>query len=50
MNCILKKLLDIDISKETNNEMCVPLPPIVSSLIGSVVFISFMTIVAHLIR
>ena len=55
MKCFIKSLLGQDDSfNETNannmDETCVALPPIVKSLIGSVLFLTLMTIISHMVR
>ncbi len=50
MKCFIKSLLGQDSYVENNNDVCMPLPPIVKSLIGSVLFIALMTFVSHLLR
>ena len=51
MKCFIKSLLGQEDSfDQSNNDTCVPVPPIVKSLIGSVLFIALMTVVSHLVR
>ena len=50
MKCFVKSLLGFDNYKQTENEICMPLPPIVKSLVGSVLFITLMTVASHMIR
>ncbi|MEE9328359.1 MAG: hypothetical protein V3U71_13820 [Cocleimonas sp.] len=49
MKCFIKSLLGQDSFKQESNDVCVPLPPLVKSLIGSVFFITLMTIVSHML-
>jgi hypothetical protein len=58
MKCLIKSLLgqdsydqeNYDQSSFDNSEVCTPLPPIVKSIIGSVVFIILMAMVSNMIR
>lgn len=50
MKCLIKNLLGFDTYTENKNEICVPLPPIVKSLFASVIFITLMTIVSHMLK
>ena len=50
MKCFIKSLLGQDSYEQTNNDVCAPLPPIVKSLVGSVFFITLMTIASHMLR
>lgn len=48
MKCFIKSLLGQDSNKQNSSDVCIPLPPIVKSLVGSVMFITLMTIVSHI--
>lgn len=55
MKCLIKSLLgqdsyDQENYDQNNNEVCTPLPPIVKSIVGSVVFIILMAMVSNMIR
>jgi hypothetical protein len=54
MKCLIKSLLGQDSYDQENidhnSEVCTPLPPIVKSIVGSVVFILLMTMVSHMLR
>lgn len=50
MKCFVKSLLGFDNYEQTESEVCMPLPPIVKSLVGSVLFIILMTVANHMIR
>ncbi len=49
MKCFFKSLLGLDEYTHENN-MCVPLPPIVKSLLGSTIFIILMAVLSHIVR
>ena len=50
MKCFVKSLLGLESYKQTDSEVCIPLPPIVKSLVGSVLFVALMTIASHMFR
>jgi len=41
MKCFIKSLLGMNLQTE-GNEICEPLPPIVKSVVGGVIFVSLM--------
>lgn len=55
MKCLLKSLLGQDSYEEENynhknNNVCTPLPPIVKSIVGSVLFIILMAMISNMMR
>ena len=50
MKCFIKGLFGLDANMNESNELCTPLPPIVKSLVGSIIFVTLFTIVSHIIR
>ncbi len=54
MKCLIKSLLGQDSYDQENydqgSDVCTPLPPIVKSIVGSVIFILLMTMVSHSLR
>ncbi|MEE9445862.1 MAG: hypothetical protein V3V19_09385 [Cocleimonas sp.] len=50
MKCFIKSLLGQNTYEQTNSEVCMPFPPIVKSLVGSVLFVALMTIASHMLR
>ena len=51
MKCFIKSLLGQDSYEQTNNsDVCMPLPPIVKSLVGSTLFLIAMVILSHMLR
>ena len=50
MKCFIKSLLGLDHYSNQDNEVCTALPPIVKSLVGSIVFVTLFTIVSHILR
>jgi len=49
MKCFIQGLLGQNTYEQTNSEVCVPFPPIVKSLVGSVAFVALMTIASHML-
>ena len=52
MKCFIKGLLGLDSTLNDSNGggMCTEVPPIVKSLVGSIVFVTLFTIVSHILR
>jgi len=56
MKCFFKSLFGNDTythdmyHKDDNHDICTPVPPLVKSLLGSVVFIILMAILSHMLR
>ena len=50
MKCFIKSLLGQDSYEQTNNDVCMPLPPIVKSLVGSTLFLIAMVVLSHMLR
>ncbi len=54
MKCLIKSLLGQDSYDEENydqgNDVCTPLPPIVKSIVGSVIFILLMAMLSNTLR
>lgn len=51
MKCFIKSLLGQDSYKQTNNnDACMPLPPIVKSLVGSTLLVVAMVVLSHMLR
>ena len=44
MKCFISSLLGLKLSEQTTNEACKPLPPIVRSLVGGIIFLAVMLI------
>jgi len=44
MKCFIKSLLGLKLPEQEDGVACEPLPPIVKSVIGGVVFLSFMMV------
>jgi len=44
MKCFVKSLLGLKLPIQEGNQICEPLPPLVKSLIGGVVFLSLMLV------
>jgi len=44
MKCFLSSLLGLKLPAQEGNEVCEPLPPLVRSLIASVVFLTMMLV------
>lgn len=50
MKCFLTSVLGLDQLKQQKNDVCVEVPPIVRSLIGSTAFLVFMVILSHALK
>ncbi len=50
MKCLIKSLLGQDTYAHDNSDVCTPLPPIVKSLLGSIIFILLMAVLSHMLR
>ncbi len=50
MKCFIKSLLAQDSYQQTDNDVCMPLPPIVKSLVGSTLLVVAMVVLSHILR
>ena len=50
MKCFFKSLFGQDTYAHDNHDVCTPLPPLVKSLLGSIIFIILMAVLSHMLR
>jgi len=50
MKCFIKSLFGQDTYAHDHQDMCTPLPPLVKSLLSSIIFIVLMVVLSHMLR